>query len=226
MSIQGTENILLELDEEIVEIVSDRIPGKWKKVAYLSSSNLTPFIQNFAERFHFLRVSFAIKFQLNQFVFDPFQSLLMDGKREIWISGLYRIPTYLVGLLIEHAKETKLSPETLNIQLSFSGELNHRGLCADLWNIETRKLKDECDTHTVTGRDLGYFRFLISEGDDSPIDKKRVSCPLYATSERIGDLCRTGRNSNLIGIFQLEFDKTFDLAHWIKRGVAIWCQKI
>lgn len=54
--LMGTGNILLELDDDLSEIVANRIPNKWRIVAYLSSTDLKIFTSNFVERFKFLEV--------------------------------------------------------------------------------------------------------------------------------------------------------------------------
>lgn len=55
----GTENILLDLDADLSEIVTNQVPSQWKRIAYLASDQLDTFIIDFADRFRFLEVSFS-----------------------------------------------------------------------------------------------------------------------------------------------------------------------
>lgn len=136
----------------------------------------------------------------------------------------------MIGLLQEYSKEKKIPLENLTLELSFAdGDKTFTGLYLDLWDKETKQITERSssssDGKPVHDRPLGPFKIIVSE-DVDPHVKGRLSCPLYSTSVRSGDLSRTGRNPNLIGRFYVDFDKEFKEDHWIKRGVAMSCQRI
>lgn len=52
----GTNNVLLDMDDEINEIVHNSVPQKWKRVSFLSTSHLNVYIDDLSERVAFLEV--------------------------------------------------------------------------------------------------------------------------------------------------------------------------
>lgn len=151
--------------------------------------------------------------------------MLAGDQRDIWLPGLYRIKSYLTGLIQDYSTKERIPLEEVILKLSFrdnSNEyINYSGLNIDSWDCVTKMVSDGAQLKGDTY--LEFFTITLCKNTDNTKIEKCLF-PLYATADRKGDLNRSGRNHNLIGMFELETDTIFDVSHWIKRGVAICTQ--
>lgn len=225
--------MLLDLDEEISEIVQSRIPSKWRKVSYLSSLNLQSFIRDLVERFKFLEVRIRnIPTGIKIIIYFYFKDQLQSSRKgkPIWISGFYRIRSYLMGLIQEYSREKKVPIENCRLIISFDKvveeELNYSGLYVDMWNKESKKIEESSDSGYLTKeQSLQTFKLIVVSNQTDPPKESDYLCPLYVTPERKGNLEKIGRNPNLITMLEIEIDSQISASLLVKRGVAMTSQK-
>lgn len=138
--------------------------------------------------------------------------------------------SYLTGIIQEYSVANKLPLENLRLKISFSEKSSdkdpiYKGLFVDLWDTETKKICESKDKNNfVQEKCFGTFRLLVSS-EEEQLKEHEYMCPLFLTPSRDGDLSLQGTNPNLIRMFPIEFEGTFDTSHWIKRGVAMISQK-
>lgn len=215
----------MDFDEELLEIANNEIPEKWKTLAYLSSNNLIQFILNLTKRIQFMNVSIFcplyISLSNQKFLL---QSLLGEDRKTFPLSSLYRIKPYLIGVLQDYASTTGIPIEKLRLELSWNIEsenIKYEGLFLDLWDNAKGKLSG--GELNVKLKDMGKFGVIVIK-DESEKEEQDLMCPLYLTPLRRGDLRKTGRNPNFIGVFKLNYSPDTTLSQWIKYGVAMSCQ--
>lgn len=151
--------------------------------------------------------------------------MLAGDQRDIWLPGLYRIKSYLTGLIQDFSTKERIPLEEVILMLSFrdnsNEHINYSGLNIDSWDCETKMISEGAPMEG--DKYLESFSFILFKNSDNP-NVEKCSFPLYATVDRKGDWNRSGRNHNLIGMFELETETIFDVSHWIKRGVAMCTQ--
>ncbi|CAG9798387.1 unnamed protein product [Chironomus riparius] len=205
--------------EDIITAFTVRkIPDAWMKKSYPSLKSVGAYIRDFVERLKFL------------------QTWYEEGKPKcFWLSGFYFTQAFLTGAMQNYARKFKIPIDTLTFDFSmldvFDGNSISEpppdgvyiyGLFIEgaRWCTNEKSLCEQLPKVIIN--DFPCIHFLPILGKDLN-ESSRYKSPLYKTAERKGTLSTTGHSTNYVVAILLNTNT--DPEHWIKRGVALLCQK-
>eukprot|EP01060_Flectonema_neradi_P033948 TRINITY_DN5821_c0_g1_i1.p1 TRINITY_DN5821_c0_g1~~TRINITY_DN5821_c0_g1_i1.p1 ORF type:complete len:4165 (+),score=795.81 TRINITY_DN5821_c0_g1_i1:69-12563(+) len=205
-----------ELDEVYQALFINVVPVKWAKLAYPSLKPLASWVANLAER---------LKMITNWYE---------NGYPETyWISGFFFPQAFLTGTLQNYARRKKIPIDTISFTYVF---------------LKPEDVKATDNGCNIVGSYIEGARWSFEEGsivecypktlfEEMPTiwmkcqeNKPKVDdttpgiyrCPLYKTLTRAGTLSTTGHSTNFV--VTMEVPTSVPPSHWIKRGVAQFCE--
>nr|XP_034195945.1 dynein heavy chain 1, axonemal-like [Osmia lignaria] len=198
-----------QLETLFTSLYNNRIPQIWQDKGYPSLKPLGSWFLDLKDRIAFLK------------------SWEEDGiPAAFWISGFYFPQAFLTGTLQNFARKHIVSIDTINFSFKV---------------LQTRPMRRPNDGCVVYGLFLEGCRWGGHYLDESlpkelytnmpPIlllpevhhkePEGIYSCPVYKTTNRAGTLSTTGHSTNFVLTMEIPSHKP--QAHWIKRGVALFC---
>nr|XP_012140860.1 PREDICTED: dynein heavy chain 1, axonemal [Megachile rotundata] len=198
-----------QLETVATNLYNNRIPKVWQDKGYPSLKPLGSWFLDLKDRIAFLK-----SWELNGI------------PAAFWISGFYFPQAFLTGTLQNFARKYVVSIDTINFSFKV------------LEVRPTQRPKDGC---VIYGLFLEGCRWGGNYLDESlpkelytnmppilllpEVDHKEppgiYSCPVYKTTNRAGTLSTTGHSTNFVLAMEIPSQKP--QAHWIKRGVALFC---
>ncbi|XP_076627799.1 dynein axonemal heavy chain 1 [Colletes latitarsis] len=190
-------------------LYNNRIPKVWQDKGYPSLKPLGAWFLDLKDRIAFLR------------------SWETHGiPAAFWISGFYFPQAFLTGTLQNFARNHVISIDTID----FSFQV--------LSAMPTYRPKDGCVIYGLFLEGCRWDKNYLNESlpkelytNMPPIlllpevyhqtPKGIYSCPVYKTINRAGTLSTTGHSTNFV--LAMEIPSRKPQAHWIKRGVALFC---
>ncbi|KAG5675131.1 hypothetical protein PVAND_005060 [Polypedilum vanderplanki] len=207
-----------QLEEIIVSLTMKKIPENWLKKSYPSLKNVGSYIRDFVERLKFLQEWYDV------------------GKPScFWLSGFFFTQAFLTGAMQNYARKYKIPIDTLTFDFNtldvIDGKLiteapidgvNIHGLFIEgaRWCFNEKSVVEQIPKVLVD--EFPCIHFIPKLYKDL-IEKSQYKSPLYKTAERKGTLSTTGHSTNFV--IAILLNTNLNPEHWIKRGVALLCQK-
>lgn len=197
------------------------MPQHWKKHSYPSLKPLASYISDFIRRMQYFH-----------------EWIDHATPRVHWISGFYFTQTFLTATLQNFARKYQIPIDTITFQYQFYGEpSSNPERQADLVQYSEGSLIYGL---FLEGAQWSYKDQMLAESEPkilytkAPIillqpteqakcaETKAYPCPVYKTLERRGVLSTTGHSTNYI--MSINLNTNLSEWHWVKRGVAMFCQ--
>lgn len=211
-AIKGQILINFELEQVIHSILINKIPELWASKSYPSLKSLGNYIVDLCKRLNF------------------FQDWIDHGSPIIfWISGFFFTQSFLTGLMQNYARIHKIPIDLLQFDFNFESIvpkikpktgsfIDGIYLQGARWCSKTNLLKES--VNKIIFDKLPVLHLIPIEKKTR--EKNKFSCPVYKTSLRRGELCKTGHSSNYVFTISIPIDR--EESHWINRGVVGLCQ--
>ena len=219
LAIKGLILLSVDLEQQYKSLALGRVPNSWTKLAYPSLKPLTSWFDDLIQRVAFMR------------------RWLVNGQpAAFWMSGLYFPQGFITGVLQMHAREYKISVDSLVFDFRYLTTYDEENTDSADLRIETGVLIYglylDCGFFDIDGGKLLpakpgilYPRVPIVHFAPVGMDSKVVkgyNAPIYKTSERAGILSSTGRSTNHIMPMVIPTDEDPDF--FIRQGCAVLCQ--
>ena len=219
LAIKGLILLSVDLEQQYKSLALGRVPNSWTKLAYPSLKPLTSWFDDLIQRVAFMR------------------RWLVNGQpAAFWMSGLYFPQGFITGVLQMHAREYKISVDSLVFDFHYLTTYDEENTDSADLRIETGVLIYglylDCGFFDTDGGKLLpakpgilYPRVPIVHFAPVGMDSKVVkgyNAPIYKTSERAGILSSTGRSTNHIMPMVIPTDEDPDF--FIRQGCAVLCQ--
>ncbi|XP_043259684.1 dynein axonemal heavy chain 1-like [Colletes gigas] len=190
-------------------LYNNRIPKVWQDKGYPSLKPLGAWFLDLKDRIAFLR------------------SWETHGiPAAFWISGFYFPQAFLTGTLQNFARNHVISIDTIDFSFQvLSAMPTYRprdgcviyGLFLEGCRWDKNYLNESLPKELYTN--MPPILLLPEVYHQTP--KGIYSCPVYKTINRAGTLSTTGHSTNFV--LAMEIPSRKPQAHWIKRGVALFC---
>ncbi|XP_037871312.1 dynein axonemal heavy chain 1 isoform X2 [Bombyx mori] len=210
-ALQGLAAMSRGAEEAADALARALVPPRWTRAAYPSLKPLGAWVRDLAQRVEFLR-SWAE----------------LGIPTVFWISGLFFPQAFLTGALQNYARKHVVAIDTLSYGFEPLAAAPPkrpddgcciRGLFLEgaRWNMGDMSLDESRPKELYTDMAPLYLR---------PEQHRRAAqgsadCPVYKTLLRAGTLSTTGHSTNYVLTVELPTKKP--PAHWVKRGVALFC---
>ncbi|KAJ9446655.1 Dynein-1-beta heavy chain [Diplonema papillatum] len=209
-----------ELDEVYKALFINTVPGAWQSKAYPSLKPLASWVANLAERLEMI------------------EKWYKDGKPAcFWISGFFFPQAFLTGTLQNYARKIKIPIDTISFAYDFLDESPEqlkespdRGcyvygtfIEGARWNSEEKTIDESLPKALFEKMPVFWMRCESDLPKVTDSTEGVYRCPLYKTLTRAGTLSTTGHSTNFVVTAELPTTKR-PTAHWVKRGVAQFCE--
>ncbi|XP_063366022.1 dynein axonemal heavy chain 1-like [Cydia amplana] len=187
------------------------VPVMWSSKAYPSLKPLAAWVKDLI-----LRVKFM-------------QEWTDHGIPKVfWISGFYFPQAFLTGALQNYARKHVIAIDTVGYGFEalagapakkYDDGCCVRGLFLEgaRWNMGDMSLEESRPKELYTDMAIIYMKPEVGH----KLAQGLYCCPTYKTLVRAGTLSTTGHSTNYVMTIELPTHKP--QAHWIKRGVALFC---
>ncbi|CAK1542459.1 unnamed protein product [Leptosia nina] len=192
-------------------LARNSVPAMWSSKAYPSLKPLAAWVKDLV-----LRVQFMQQWA--------------DGgiPKVFWISGFYFPQAFLTGALQNYARKHVIAIDTVSYAFEpLAGPPAKkpddgccvRGLFLEgaRWNMGDMSLEESKPKELHTEMAIIYMK----PEQNHRLQQGLYECPTYKTLLRAGTLSTTGHSTNYVMTIELPTHKP--QAHWIKRGVALFC---
>ncbi|XP_060806154.1 dynein axonemal heavy chain 1-like [Amyelois transitella] len=192
-------------------LARNAVPLMWSSKAYPSLKPLAAWVKDLC-----LRVQFMQQWA--------------DGgiPKVFWISGFYFPQAFLTGALQNYARKHVIAIDTVAYAFeALPGVPAKRpddGCCVRglylegaRWNVGDMSLEESRAKELHTEMAIIYMK----PEQNHKLQSGLYECPTYKTLVRAGTLSTTGHSTNYVMTIELPTHKP--PAHWIKRGVALFC---
>jgi len=214
-ALQGLVVMSADLEAAANAMFTNQVPDIWTKKAYPSLKPLASWVDDLVDRITFI------------------QKWIDNGvPPAFWISGFYFPQAFITGTLQNYARKEKIPIDTLSFDFHVlrkdASAIKARpregcyiyGLYLEgaRWDKDTSELQESRDKELFT---------QMAPMKLQPVAKRLkpqsgiYTIPCYKTLRRAGVLSTTGHSTNFV--LALEVPSGKDEAHWIKRGVALFC---
>ncbi|XP_045521817.1 dynein axonemal heavy chain 1-like [Pieris brassicae] len=192
-------------------LARNSVPNMWSSKAYPSLKPLAAWVKDLV-----LRVQFMQQWA--------------DGgiPKVFWISGFYFPQAFLTGALQNYARKHVIAIDT--VAYAFEplpgppAKKPDDGCCVRglflegaRWNMGDMSLEESRPKELHTEMAIIYMK----PEQNHRLQQGLYECPIYKTLLRAGTLSTTGHSTNYVMTIELPTHKP--QAHWIKRGVALFC---
>ncbi|XP_045539469.1 dynein axonemal heavy chain 1 [Papilio machaon] len=187
------------------------VPTMWSSKAYPSLKPLGAWVKDLCQRVQFMQQ-------------------WADGgiPKVFWISGFYFPQAFLTGALQNYARKHVIAIDTVSYAFEpLAGPPPKkpedgccvRGLYLEgaRWNMGDMSLEESRAKELYTEMAIIYMK----PEQGHKLQQGLYECPTYKTLLRAGTLSTTGHSTNYVMTIELATHKP--QAHWIKRGVALFC---
>jgi len=239
-----------DLEEVATSLANGWVPQLWRKVRWvckaIASVPSDPHRLCFAMWCRGAQASYPSLKSLGSWIPDLlariifFQDWVDHGCPPVfWISGFFFTQSFLTGTLQDYARSHKLSIDTI----SFSFEVVHtlaedidsppsdgcyvRGLflVGCRWDSSLWALEEPHPCQLWCPLPVLWLHPKLTQEVEKETNSSHVlTCPVYKTSERRGQLSTTGHSTNFVLAVKLPMSAQHTETHWVRRGVALLCQ--
>ncbi|KAF5272087.1 hypothetical protein FQA39_LY01170 [Lamprigera yunnana] len=212
---KGIDVITSSLESIRSSLQLGQVPIAWMKISYPSLKTLPSYIEDLLERITFI------------------DNWYKNGTlSNFWLSGFFFPRAFLAGTKQDYARKYAIPIDqvTFDIQVMQLYSTNHSpedgvylcGIFIDgaRWDMENCVLAELYPKVIYDRLPLTWLMPILLRNFD---EGGRFTCPLYETSERRGTLSVIGQSTNYILSFLLNTNESS--SHWVKRGVALLCQR-
>ncbi|CAG5057893.1 unnamed protein product [Parnassius apollo] len=187
------------------------VPTMWSSKAYPSLKPLGAWVKDLCKRVQFM------------------QQWAEGGIPKVfWISGFYFPQAFITGALQNYARKHVIAIDTISYAFEplASPPIKRpedgccvRGLFLEgaRWNFADMVLEESRAKELYTEMSIIYMK----PEQGHKLQQGLYECPTYKTLLRAGTLSTTGHSTNYVMTIELATHKP--QAHWIKRGVALFC---
>ncbi|XP_052749829.1 dynein axonemal heavy chain 1-like isoform X2 [Galleria mellonella] len=199
------------LESMAASLARNAVPLMWSSKAYPSLKPLAAWVKDLC-----LRVQFMQQWA--------------DGgiPKVFWISGFYFPQAFLTGALQNYARKHVIAIDTVSYAFealpSAPAKKPDDGCCVRglflegaRWNMGDMALEESRPKELHTEMAIMYMK----PEQNHKLQPGLYECPTYKTLLRAGTLSTTGHSTNYVMTIELTTHKP--QAHWIKRGVALFC---
>ncbi|RVE41396.1 hypothetical protein evm_013957 [Chilo suppressalis] len=199
------------LESMASSLARNAVPAMWSSKAYPSLKPLAAWVKDLC-----LRVEF-----MQQWV---------DGgiPKVFWISGFFFPQAFLTGALQNYARKHVIAIDTIAYAFEAlavaPAKRAEDGCCVRglylegaRWNMGDMTLEESRPKELHTEMAIIYMK----PEQNHKLQQGLYECPTYKTLLRAGTLSTTGHSTNYVMTIELATHKP--QAHWIKRGVALFC---
>ncbi|CAH0718440.1 unnamed protein product, partial [Brenthis ino] len=192
-------------------LARNAVPDMWSSRAYPSLKPLAAWVKDLCLRVQFMQ-SWA------------------DGgiPKVFWISGFYFPQAFLTGALQNYARKHVIAIDTVAYAFEAlpgpPAKKPDDGCCVSglflegaRWNVTDMALEESRPKELHTEMAIIYMK----PEQNHRLASGLYECPAYKTLARAGTLATTGHSTNYVMTVELATHKP--QAHWIKRGVALFC---
>lgn len=209
-AIKGEALLNPQLEEALISMQMNAIPGMWLAKSYPSMKKLGSYISDLKVRLEF------------------FQKWLDNGKpARFEIQRFYFTHGFLTGALQNYARKYGIPIDTMDFDYEVipdgQEEIPEDGILVHGMYMEACRWDTD---NFVVGESLPKILFgecpviWIKPAKKSDIEiGSRYEMPMYKTMERKGVLATTGHSTNFVGYVIMPIDN--DVRHWVKRGAAL-----
>ncbi|XP_053995639.1 dynein axonemal heavy chain 1-like [Hylaeus anthracinus] len=208
-ALKGLVVMSQQLETVANSLYNNRIPKVWQDKGYPSLKPLGAWFFDLKDRIAFLRSWEA-----------------RGIPAAFWISGFYFPQAFLTGTLQNFARNHVISIDTIDFSFQvLSAMPQHRpkdgcvvyGLFLEGCRWDKHYLNESLPKELYTN--MPPILLLPEVHHRTPVGI--YSCPVYKTINRAGTLSTTGHSTNFV--LAMEIPSRKPQAHWIKRGVAMFC---
>jgi dynein heavy chain len=214
-ALQGLVVMSEQLENASASLFNNAVPAMWTKVAYPSLKPLAAWVIDLVARIDFI----------NKWYVGTIPPMF-------WISGFYFPQAFLTGSLQNYARQHKVSIDTLSFDFQVinrspeSIKVKPKDGCYIYGLFLEGARWDPVRSTLVESRPKELFTqmapFLLAPTVNREKPKEGIyDCPCYKTLKRAGLLSTTGHSTNFV--LPLEVPSVDTQAHWIKRGVGLFC---
>ncbi|KAL1138662.1 hypothetical protein AAG570_008724 [Ranatra chinensis] len=211
-ALQGLVVMSESLEKMSESLFTNKVPAMWAAKAYPSLKPLGAWVTDLQMRIDFI----------NGWINGGIPS-------SFWISGFYFPQAFLTACQQNFARKYIVSIDSLSYKFTILKEKPSRrpddgcvvyGLFLEgaRWDFNPMLLAESLPKQLYTSMPPIWF---VPEQRHKKLAFGIYDCPVYKTLQRAGTLSTTGHSTNYVLTIEVPTDR--QQAHWIKRGVALFC---
>jgi len=204
-----------ELEAMGTSLFNNQVPDMWAAKSYPSLKPLGLWVADLVRRMEFM------------------DRWIEKGSPAVyWISGFFFPQAFLTGTLQNFARRHQISIDSISFDFKIKSEPEDQilsrpetgcyisGLFVEgaRWDADSATLAESRAKELYTPMAVIW---LVPAANRVKPEDGFYLCPCYKTLTRAGTLSTTGHSTNFV--MMLEIPSIMPQAHWIKRGVALFC---